>query len=523
MSKQSSQLVPMQDSNGEPSREIQSVLMRHHSEQTINSSDTDTPCPLIHQFPVEILARIFFECLPDPMSVPFDCAQLWNLGRICSRWRSVICLEMPLTWSTIKINFRSSTARAARLSRHSAEIMRVCIQRTRECPLTIAYTCASDVGATARDDWLRCLDSLVAVSERWKSIDFFIPITVLSRLLPAKGRLKSLEVLNLSLEPQNARSLPRAVDIFEDAPKLTRVTMSSHLSLDTFRLPWKQIIEYRTKLMEVWNCVEVLHHAPHLRALHAKLERARGNISGDTASPYPDHLDHKTFSYESLTSLSINGLMRPGYEHELSLRLLQVSSDSDKANVTQILFPSLTNFRLATSSGSLINFAALPLAGSCFGSLLTKVTIRSVFDALADYSGAKDFLLGLPMVRQLTFGVCFHHNRDVVHILYEILSLPSSSDSGRPLVVLPKLEVLVLDIDYDNMDLLMPSWVIDPLKKMIRSRRTKDFVRRCVPLQKFHLYLASWETPRESFAKGLQDLTEEGFEIRVLRGLFAQV
>ncbi|KAJ3780437.1 hypothetical protein GGU10DRAFT_369421, partial [Lentinula aff. detonsa] len=246
----------MQGSNGEPSREIQSVLMRHHSEQTINSSDTDTPCPLIHQFPVEILARIFFECLPDPMSVPFDCAQLWTLGRICSRWRSVICLEMPLTWSTIKINFRSSTARAAKLSRHSAEIMRVCIQRTRECPLTIAFTCASDVGATARDDWLRS--------------------RVLSRLLPAKGRLKSLEVLNLSLEPQNARSLPRAVDIFEDAPKLTRVTMSSHLSLDTFRLPWKQIIEYRTKLMEVWNCVEVLHHAPHLRALHAKLERARG-------------------------------------------------------------------------------------------------------------------------------------------------------------------------------------------------------------------------------------------------------
>ncbi|KAJ3978530.1 hypothetical protein F5890DRAFT_1548389, partial [Lentinula detonsa] len=389
-------------------------------------------------------------------------------------------------------------------SRHSAEIMR--------CPLTIAFTCASDVGATARDDWLRCLNSLVAVSERWKSIDFFIPITVLSRLLPAKGRLKSLEVLNLSSEPQNARSLPRAVDIFEDAPKLTRVTMSSHLSLDTFRLPWKQIIEYRIKLMEVWNCVEVLHHAPHLRALHAKLERARGNISGDTASPYSDHLDHKTFSYESLTSLSINGLMRPGYEHELFLRLLEVSSDSDNANVTQILFPSLTNFRLATSSGSLINFAALPLAGSCFGSLLTKVTIRSVFDALADYSGAKDFLL-----------VCFHHNQDVVHILYEILSLPSSSDSGRPLVVLPKLEVLVLDIDYDNKDLLMPSWVIDPLKKMIRSRRKKDFVRRCIPLQKFHLYLASWETPRESFAKGLQDLTEEGFEIRVLRGLFAQV
>ncbi|KAJ3926605.1 MAG: hypothetical protein NXY57DRAFT_709432 [Lentinula lateritia] len=481
----------------------------------------------ICRLPVELLIRIFHEVLPEPMSVPFGCAQLWYLGHICIRWRLIISSEMPLLWSTIELNFRLS-ARAARLSRHSTEIIRICLERTRDCLLTITFTCPSDVGATTRDDWLRCLDTLVGVSNRWKTIDLFIPITVLSRLVPAKGRLDSLQTLSLSLEPQNARSLPHAIDVFEDAPKLTSVTMSSHLSLDSFRLPWNQLALYRTQRMEVRNCIEILRLTPNLHALHAKLERPRGNILGEYASSDSGQLGALLpISHQSLQSLSINVLMRPEHEHELFQDLLPVPSNPDRSKQSQIVFPSLFNFRLATGPGSLANFAALSLAGSCFGPSLTKVTIRSVFDAPADYLGARDFLLGLPMVRQLAFGVCFHHNQDVVNILYEILSPPSPSSSGSiGEVVLPKLEVLVLDINYDDSQgLFMPSWVMDPMKEMIRSRRRCDFARPygCVPLQKFHLYLASWNTPRQPFSKGLEELREEGFEIRVLRGLAAQL
>ncbi|KAJ3768973.1 hypothetical protein FB446DRAFT_239987 [Lentinula raphanica] len=486
-------------------------------EQNSNSS--------IHELPVEILIRILSDVLADPMSAPFDCAQLWILGHICSRWRSIVCSEMPLAWSNINVDFRPFT-RTARRPHHAAEILRVCIERTKDCPLRIAFRCASDIVAATGDGWLQCLDALVAVSERWKGVDLSIPITVLGRLVSAKGHLNSLEVLNLSLEPPNAHSLPHLLDVFEDAPKLSSVTTSSHLSSNTFKLPWKQIVNYRTQRMEVENCIDVLHLAPNLRVFHAKVEKPRSSSLGDrdtTGTVYTLSTHRTRSTFNSLQSLSLNVLMRPGYEHELLQRLLQLPPDPNQPHEnSQILFPSLTDIRLATSPTALANYAALPLSQSCFGSSLTKVTIRSVFDAPSDYKGTREFLLALPMVRQLAFGVCFHHTHDVVNILYEILSLPSSShtaDIDKPAeIVLPKLEVLILDIDYGEST---PTWVIDPMKEMIQSRRESEFMTRfgCVPLQKFHLYLATWTTPRQSFEKSLEELTNEDFEIKIMRGL----
>ncbi|KAJ4478421.1 hypothetical protein J3R30DRAFT_3404466 [Lentinula aciculospora] len=409
--------------------------------KTIDSDKSHPLEPPIHQFPVEILIKIFLQVLVEPMFVPFDCAPLWHLGHVCTRWRSIICLEMPLTWSTIIVNFGTSS-RAARLARYSADIVRVCLQRTRDCPLTIAFNCAKP-----RDDRLRCLDMLVRVSERWKVIDLFIPIAILSRLLPAKGRLGILETLNLILEPRNVHSLPHVLDVFEDAPKLTAVTTSSHLSLESFRLPWKQITNYRTQSVEADNCVEIFHLAPHLRTLQIRFERSHGGIPGTFTSSKSsnfasrsDQLTSIPISHQVLTSLSINVLMRPEYEQELFQSLLQVSSDLDKSNQSHVFFPSLTDFRLATTPDFLANFAVLPLAASCFGSSLTKVTIRSVFDTPAHYLGANGFLLGLPMVRQLAFGVCSHHKEDEVKVLYGILSLPFTSSMRE--AVLPKLETL---------------------------------------------------------------------------------
>jgi hypothetical protein len=362
----------------------------------------------VHRFPVEILVQIFLDILAEPglpiTSTPFDCSQLWRLGHICARWRSIVCSDIPLVWSNIKVNFRSSI-RVAQLAPHSVEILQVCLHRTQDCPLTITFACATHTGSPHQDDWLRCLELLVGVSDRWKSIDFYVPITVLSRFAPVKGRLPLLETLKLSLDPPNTHSLPHAVVAFEDAPRLTSVATSSHLSMDSFRLPWNQLTSYRTQRTDVGDCVEVLQLSPYLRSLYVRLDAIKKVLPSLGQS---DPLPSMPKSHNFLTSLSVNGLMRPGSEHVLLQRLLKL-----QFNISEAFFPSLTELRLVTSPGSLVNFVTPPSPTSCFGSALTKLTIRGVFDAEADYVGAKEFLSSLPSIRELVFGVCFHRDQKV--------------------------------------------------------------------------------------------------------------
>ncbi|KIK62793.1 hypothetical protein GYMLUDRAFT_41684 [Collybiopsis luxurians FD-317 M1] len=466
----------------------------------------------IDNLPVELLSQIFLELLADlPMSVPFDCQQLWQLGHVSAFWRSVVHSNMSLAWSNIKVNFRPSS-RAASLGQTSAEVLRICLERSRDCPLTIAFTCASNAG---ENDWLPCWDLLMGVCDRWRIIDFFIPITVLSKFAPVKGRIPALETLYLSLEPQNAHSLPHPVDVFEEAPKLCSVIMSSHLSMQSFRLPWKQITSYRTQRMEVEDCIKVLRLAPLLHSLCVRLDATtRSHIRAEP--PAADTCDYSLKPLTSLTGVSLNGLMRPGSEHVLFQRLLMLSGPSE------ILFPSVMELRLVVSPGSLSNFVTPPFATSCFSSALTKLTIRGVFDASEDYAGAREFLANLPSVQKLSFGVCFHHDREVVNTLYNILLIPPSSDRD---VVLPKLEELMLEIDYGDVDgPIVPMWALKPMRNMLKSRRrTMESAHlkhsRPIPaqLQKFHLSLSSWNASSLSgwLVDVLEDLGKEGLELRV--------
>lgn len=470
----------------------------------------------IRRLPAEILTQVFMDVLltePAPtMSVPFDCAPLWQLGHVCARWRSIVFSDMPLAWSTIKIDFRST--RVASRARRSVDILRACLERTGDCLLTIAFACSFNIRLSGGDEWICCLELLVDACKRWKAIDISIPITVLSKLVPVKGQLAFLETLNLSLEPLNAHSLPHTVDVFEDAPRLTSVTVSSHLSMKSFRLPWHQITSYRTQRTEVSDCVEVIRLAPQLRSLQIRLDAiSRRNVIGDTGTFSNSHiLTPLPIPHKNLTSLSLNGLMRPGFEHALFQFLRKLEPPSGES---QVFFPSLINFRVVTGPGSLANFAT---CASCFGSSLTKLTVRSVFDAETDYTGAREFLSSLPTVRELAFGVCFHHSQAVVNILYDILAVPSPcSRNGK--AVLPKMEELGLDIDYGDGETFLPGWAVDPMKEMIQSRRRLDENGEFVRLRRFHLYLASWNDSRGGeFMGGLENLGEEGFEVRISRG-----
>jgi len=212
--------------------------------------------------------------------------------------------------------------------------------------------------------------------------------------------------------------------------------------------------------------------------------------------------------------------MRPGFEHTLFQYLSELQSSSGKS---QVFFPFLTDLRLVIHPGSLASFAKLPhpmSSTTCLGSSLTKLTIRSVFDARADYAGAREFFLSLPTIRELAFGVCFHHDQSVVNVLYDILSVPALSVGIRE-AVLPKLEVLALDIDYGfGEEKFPPGWALDPMEEMIQSRRKPNGKGSSHRLRKFHLYLASWHTSYEAFAESLESFSEEGFEVRILHGYF---
>ncbi|KAH9479186.1 hypothetical protein JR316_0007772 [Psilocybe cubensis] len=143
----------------------------------------------LRRLPTEILAEIFFYCLPtETNSIISPNEAPLILTRVCSKWRK-IALTTPIIWSTIHISTppidsrNSLTLRDDYISRQvecRTKLVFDWIARSGECPLYISIFIpvnSHPVWAGFEKQVLRCLNSN---SHRWKETNFNMPSRYLS-------------------------------------------------------------------------------------------------------------------------------------------------------------------------------------------------------------------------------------------------------------------------------------------------------------------------------------------------------
>ncbi|KAJ7628245.1 hypothetical protein DFH06DRAFT_1442162 [Mycena polygramma] len=138
--------------------------------------------------------------------------QLLSLSHVCSSWHTVI-LGTPSLWATVELNLMTtypiSTATLDRIRRRIS----LSLERSHKHPLYI------HLRITRPEDARVILPLLVQHSARWRILDMHITHSIVQFLSAAKGNLPLLEYLKLG----GVQRHPAILDVFQNAPKLTRV------------------------------------------------------------------------------------------------------------------------------------------------------------------------------------------------------------------------------------------------------------------------------------------------------------
>ncbi|KAJ7437762.1 hypothetical protein FB451DRAFT_991265, partial [Mycena latifolia] len=131
------------------------------------------------RLPVDIIERIFMDCLPTHRNCVMSAAEApVLLGRICSS-RRTICLSTPYLWSRVHIVEPSICLSARYLYveklMERLETTRMWLERSGQCPLSISLQ-ASYLNTSSylgTDDEL--IKALLPFTLRWEHITFTVP------------------------------------------------------------------------------------------------------------------------------------------------------------------------------------------------------------------------------------------------------------------------------------------------------------------------------------------------------------
>ncbi|KAJ7186482.1 hypothetical protein C8R46DRAFT_1341889 [Mycena filopes] len=191
--------------------------------------------------PPEIVAKIFIAFLPVYPDFPPLSGALSPLFlcRICRRWRE-IALSTPQLWSAIAIAVgRNPTAHL--------ELLETWLARSGNCPLSFRL---SDAAKRPHH-----LQTALLHLHRWQYIVLDLPF---EQLVLVQGEMPLLR--EVTLTPPGG-SLP--LELFQRAPRLKSVVLSSHLHAVLLVLPWAQLTHFEGHLIGS-QIVDVLGNAVNL-------------------------------------------------------------------------------------------------------------------------------------------------------------------------------------------------------------------------------------------------------------------
>ncbi len=206
--------------------------------------------PPINRIPSEILLEIFRHISSSSM-----CSGVapWNLGHVCSTWRTV-SRSSPSLWTYISFS-ESST--------HDVTFLTTYLSLSQDLPISIALYPRSDAKS------LECLQVIAAHSARWSTLDLMMKSETLSRFLsyvsaPA-NQLRKLQINLLDILDERAVSVQTYNNPFLQSPvaiAILRQMTYSQLPVSLKRLKTLMFHHYDPS-----ELLLVLKHAPQLTDL----------------------------------------------------------------------------------------------------------------------------------------------------------------------------------------------------------------------------------------------------------------
>ncbi|KAH9475323.1 hypothetical protein JR316_0012434 [Psilocybe cubensis] len=258
-------------------------ILSHPSEDT--PPPTPTRPPSSHgpsgKLPIELLSEIFLLCVEERMDE-------WNtiripllLSKICSRWRSA-AISNPILWSRLSIQLSGAA------SKSMTAIVDTWLTRSGKCPLTI-YVFWEEPPFS--DNHI-VLEKLMAHSERWKTMFFYLPYRAFKSFSSVRNRLPMLTELSLGTDddvvlPSPSVFNPSHFDMFEIAPRL-RSLECVNFSPTILNFPWSQLEDIPLLSGNITDCLDILGRGKRLSKLSVIFVQG-GPLTSPAQFPHVSH------------------------------------------------------------------------------------------------------------------------------------------------------------------------------------------------------------------------------------------
>ncbi|KAJ7501001.1 hypothetical protein B0H11DRAFT_2224846 [Mycena galericulata] len=239
---------------------LREILNRMVSERAVLAEYSDGCRSLlapVRRLPTEVLVEIFALCRPEskPAYITWGSTSLattmeraaqsylLQLSQVCSSWYTTV-MGTPSLWANIDAFCTSMTTSQEELFR---DLLNLSIQRSVDFSLSISiYTCFGNCASA--------LQLLAQNSSRWRRADIWIDDSSFQIFAVAKANLPLLEYLSLG------GMRLQTLDIFEDAPRLTKIKMGE-MEETPLALPWRQLRSFTyesARSMDLGNGLPVM-------------------------------------------------------------------------------------------------------------------------------------------------------------------------------------------------------------------------------------------------------------------------
>ena len=274
----------------------------------------------ISLLPPEILAQIFFHCIPcEQFPIPSHNEAPLLLTRISSYWRA-LAINTPDLWSAFHINYKDPA--------EDIPATNLWLDRSTNRPLSLSL--AIDFGEQSQQ---AVLDALCRHSNRWKHIRFdfrHLYCPPMYSLDIAQGSIPQLSTFEFHARDISSTNLFPIIHLLRTAPKLREVTWVDDLA-DTnmlLELPLDQLTRLSLAMDHgTLDYIQILHRCSNLQ--HIRMIRPLlSSFQTYQSKPSPLFLDKLTslsISYD-LTAV-LDHLVLPALMH---IRIFTANHGSDK-------------------------------------------------------------------------------------------------------------------------------------------------------------------------------------------------
>ncbi|KAF4622614.1 hypothetical protein D9613_009216 [Agrocybe pediades] len=209
------------------------------------------------RLPMELLSEIFLQCVEDKMDKTNTIDVPLLLSSTCSRWRDA-AIDTHRLWSRLSIQLTSATSESL------TALVDTWFSRSGECPLTVYVFWEGLQDDSPFQDSHPVLDRLMAHSERWKVMFFYLPFRAFKSFASVRNRLPLLTDLSLGTDDNVSLPSPEnQSNMFEFAPRL-RSLECINFSPTILRFPWAQLKEIPVVSGSIPDCLDILNRGIHL-------------------------------------------------------------------------------------------------------------------------------------------------------------------------------------------------------------------------------------------------------------------